>query len=307
MPCFNEALNLQEFYSQALTQINKIKLENQNLNYEFIFIDDGSKDNTLSILKQLQKNDKQAKFISFSRNFGKESAILAGLKLAKGSSVILIDADLQHPIDFIYKMYQHKDKADIIYARRQTRKGDGDSFIRSAFSDLFYKISNLLSSVKLDSGVSDFRLMSRKVVDSILELNEYHRFSKGIFAWVGFSSYCLEYRVNPRIAGSSSWSFKKLFSYGILGIISFSTMPLRVAFILGFIASTISLIYGGIIIIDTLYFGASVKGFASLMCAVIFFSGVTLLILGIIGEYIAKIYEQVKNRPHYIIKETSED
>ena len=237
-----------------------------------------------------------------SRNFGKEAAILAGLKSSVGEATVLIDADLQDPVELIYQMYEkfYKNEADVIFARRKDRAGEGK--IRAFFSGMFYKISNFMSEVRIESGIRDFRLMSREVVDAILELGEYHRFSKAIFEWVGFRKICLEYNYVPRNLGTSGWSFWKLFKYAIEGLVSFSTAPLRIAFIVGFIFSFISAIYGFWIVFDTLVFGNDVKGYPSLICIIMFFGGVQLIILGILGEYIARIYEQVKNRPHFIVR-----
>ncbi len=269
---------------------------------EFIFINDGSTDNTWEILTQLDSQNNKIHCINFSRNFGKESAILAGLKEAKGDAIVLIDADLQDPVEMIFQMVKLycTQSIDIIYAKRINRKGE--SRIRAAFSETFYKISQFISEVKIQSGVRDFRLMSKEVVQAILSLNEYHRFSKAIFEWVGFKKACLEYEYIPREAGASGWNFWRLFSYAIEGLISFSTLPLRLTFICGIFFSFISFMYGGWIIFDALIFGNDVKGYPSLMCIIIFLGGIQLIALGIIGQYIARIYEQVKNRPHFIIK-----
>lgn len=222
---------------------------------------------------------------------------------SKGDAIVLIDADLQDPIELIFEMVQIycSNKTDIVCVKRTNRKGE--SQIRAAFSEVFYKIAQLISEVRIQSGIRDFRLMSKEVVEAILSLKEYHRFSKAIFEWVGFKKVCLEYEYIPREAGISGWSFWKLFKYGIEGLVSFSTLPLRLAFIFGFIFSMVSFAYGAWIIIDTLIFGSDVKGYPSLMCAIIFLGGIQLMGLGIIGEYIARIYEQTKNRPHFIIKE----
>lgn len=307
VPCYNESLNLDNFYLQILNQINIINEQNsKQINCEFIFINDGSTDNTLEILKALALKDNRIKILNFSRNFGKEAAILAGLQHSNAKATILIDADLQDPVELIPTMYKKfiTQSIDMVCVRRIDRKGE--SKIRAFFSDMFYKISRFMSEIYLQSGVRDFRLMSKEVVDAILQLGEYHRFSKAIFEWVGYSKIYLEYEYIPRNAGSSGWSFWKLFKYGIEGLISFSTMPLRLAFILGFGASFGAFIYMIILILDTLIYGNDVRGYPSLMCVVIFFSGVILIVLGIIGEYIARIYEQVKNRPNYILKDENE-
>ncbi|TLD83889.1 glycosyltransferase [Helicobacter sp. MIT 11-5569] len=304
VPCYNESLNLSKFYTCIHHQIYTIQTQiNPKICYELIFINDGSTDDTLQILNHLQQQDESIKIINFSRNFGKESAILAGLQNSKGDAIVLIDADLQDPIELIFEMVQIycSNKTDIVCVKRTNRKGE--SQIRAAFSEVFYKIAQLISEVRIQSGIRDFRLMSKEVVEAILSLKEYHRFSKAIFEWVGFKKVCLEYEYIPREAGISGWSFWKLFKYGIEGLVSFSTLPLRLAFIFGFIFSMVSFAYGAWIIIDTLIFGSDVKGYPSLMCAIIFLGGIQLMGLGIIGEYIARIYEQTKNRPHFIIKE----
>ncbi|TQR29530.1 glycosyltransferase [Campylobacter sp. MIT 99-7217] len=307
VPCYNESLNLNKFYQELLKELLRIKTQiKEDLSYELIFVNDGSKDGSLKILKGLKKQDLCIKIINFSRNFGKEAAILAGLKQSKAKACILIDADLQDPIELIYTMYESffYKKADIIYARRVNRDKEGK--IRAFFSKTFYLIYNLLSEVKLQSGVRDFRLMSKEVVQAILKLNEYHRFCKAIFEWVGFKKICLDYTYRPREAGESGWSFYKLLKYGFEGIISFSTFPLKISFVLGLLTSLLAFFYALYIFFDTLIFGNEVKGYASLICVILFFAGVQLIILGIIGEYIARIYEQVKNRPHFIIKEDNE-
>lgn len=247
------------------------------------------------------------KIIDFSRNFGKESAIYAGLQASKGDCVALIDADLQDPPTMLLEMYKkwQDNEADIIYARRISRAGE--SFIRAKLSEGFYVLSNLISSVHLESGVRDFRLMDRQVVNALLGMSEYHRFSKAMFEWVGFKKIGLEYEYIPRTQGNSGWSFWKLFKYAIEGFISFSTMPLRVAFVLGFVMSALSLGYGCYAVISTLIFHNAVAGWTSLVAWIAFLGGVQLIILGVIGEYIARIYEQVKSRPHYIARNMSED
>lgn len=312
VPCYNEEKNILKFYQEVLKEIEAIE-ENigSKLIYSFVFVNDGSKDNTLDVMQKLKERDDNVIILDFSRNFGKEAAILAGLKetkklmdsLGEGDGVvILIDADLQHPIFLISKMYQEflNEDCDIVYAKRINRVGE--SRLRAFLSNCFYKINQFLSDVDVPCGASDYRLMSGEVVRAILQMNEYHRFSKAIFEWVGYRKKALEYEYIAREEGVSSWSFWKLFKYAIEGFISFSTAPLRLAFIFGFFASLISLGYGAYILIDTLIYGNSVKGYPSLVCIITFFGGIHLIVLGIIGEYIARIYEQVKNRPHYFLK-----
>ncbi|RDU73490.1 glycosyltransferase [Helicobacter aurati] len=317
VPCYNEEVSLPQFL-QKITQtmdsmqpllsvhFNKESTEQKQL-YELIFINDGSKDKTLEILQTMQKqyNQHRIKIFSFSRNFGKEAGILAGLEQATGEGVILLDADLQDPPSLIPQMIQiwlnSQRTIKIIYAKRSNRRGENK--IRAVFSEFFYKISNYVSEVKIESGVRDFRLMDKEVVEALLRLKEYHRFSKAMFAWVGFQSKCLEYDYIPHFKESSSWSFWNLFKYAIEGIVSFSTMPLRIAFIVGFIMSIVSGGYGIYRFIWTILYGNLVPGYPSLICIITFIGGMQLILLGIIGEYIARIYEQVKYRPHYIFEQ----
>ncbi|CAM2823842.1 glycosyltransferase family 2 protein [Helicobacter burdigaliensis] len=305
VPVFNEAENLELFYKKVKEEICKINSQIIAIDYGFVFVNDGSKDNSLEVLENLKYKDEKIKIVDFSRNFGKEAAILAGLQEAykqRVDCVVLIDADMQDPIEFIYTMFEkyYKEGKEIVFARRIDREGEG--VIKRFLSESFYRLSNCISEVKIHSGVRDFRLMSREVVEAILELKEYHRFSKAIFEWVGFNKEILEYKYIPRNSGVSGWSFWKLFKYAIEGLISFSTLPLRLAFVVGFLASFLAFLYGIWIIFDTLYYGSDVKGYPSLMCVIVFFGGLHLIVLGVIGEYIARIYEQVKGRPHFIVR-----
>lgn len=281
------------------------------LPYEIIFVNDGSRDKTLQVLDDIvakessdEANSRKIHIHSFSRNFGKEAAILAGLGKAQGQGVVLIDADLQDPPRLIGDMVriwlESKRETKIIYARRTTRAGE--SKVRAFLSEMFYKVSNFISEVKIESGVRDFRLMDREVIASLLQMGEYHRFCKAMFAWVGYKRECLEYEYIPHIKESSSWSFWKLFKYAIEGIVSFSTMPLRIAFVLGFIISAFAAVFGVYRIIDTIIYGNAVAGYPSLIVIITFIGGIQLMILGVIGEYIARIYEQVKSRPHFILE-----
>ena len=307
IPCFNEALNLELFYTQVIKQVEILISQSFISSYEFVFVNDGSQDDTLKTLKKLQSTYKGIRTLDFSRNFGKESALLAGLRECRGEYVVLMDADLQDPEWLLPKMFEVMDKkgVDIVCVRRKDRAGD--SALRKVLSSLFYKIYGFVSEVKLQNGVRDFRLLKREVVDAILSLKEYHRFSKAIFEWVGFERAFLDYEYIPRAGGDSSFSLYKLFKYGLEGIISFSTMPLRLAFVIGFIVSLAAFIYGCVMIIQTLLYGNAVRGYPSLICVVMFLGGVQLIVLGIIGEYIARIYEQIKNRPHYILKKDKQD
>ncbi|MGX2982853.1 glycosyltransferase family 2 protein [Helicobacter sp. 23-1045] len=305
IPCFNEAQNVARFYKTIMGE----KWREMVSDYEMIFIDDGSTDGTIDEVKTLQKSDKNIRLIKFSRNFGKEGAILAGLKGAKNELITLMDCDLQDPPNLLSKMIEIYNanvtsngvgRVKMIVAKRANRSGDGK--IRAFFSEIFYKVNNALSSVKIVSGVRDFRLMEREVVQSILAMNEYHRFSKAIFEFVGFEKQYLEYEYVAREGGESKWSFLKLLRYGLGGIVSFSITPLRAITIIGIVIFALSGAWGSYILIKALIFGDPVKGYPSLMVLISFFGGLQIIMLGIIGEYIGRIYEQGKGRPHYIVE-----
>lgn len=299
VPCFNEAKNIAHFYSAMMSE----KWREMISDYEMIFVDDGSTDSTIDEILRLKKIDKNVRLIKFSRNFGKESAMLAGLKASQKSLITLMDCDLQDPPNLLVRMLEiHKannGNIKMIVAKRANRNGDGK--IRAFFSEIFYKVNNALSPVKIISGVRDFRLMEREVVEAILSMNEYHRFSKAIFEFVGFEKQYLEYEYVARESGESKWSFIKLLRYGLGGIISFSITPLRAITIIGFVIFALSTLWGSYILIKALIFGDPVKGYPSLMVLISFLGGLQIIMLGIIGEYIGRIYEQGKARPHYII------
>ena len=279
--------------------------ELSKLSFELIFIDDGSDDKTLKLIKKLSKEHEQIKFISFSRNFGKEAAIYAGLKNSSGDFIILMDADLQDPPSLLPQMYSFikSGEYDCVATRRTSRKGE--PIIRSFFTRAFYKIINMISETKIIDGARDFRLMTRQMVNSILKLSEYNRFSKGIFSWVGFETKWLEYENIERHDGETNWSFWKLLIYAIEGITSFSTTPLYISTIIGIIFSILAVISMIIIIIRTLLFGDAVVGWASTMSVILFLGGIQLFSIGILGQYISKTYLETKNRPIYICKETN--
>ena len=294
VPCYNEEEMLQIFYKEVSDNLKNIK-------WNVIFVNDGSNDNTLEVIKELENSYDNVKYISFSRNFGKESAIYAGLDYSTEDYVVLMDADLQDPPSLIPKMMEYIKEYDIVGTRRVTRKGE--PFIRSFFARLFYKIANKITKIELVDGARDFRLMKREVVNAILDLKEYNRFSKGIFQWVGFETKWLEYENIERQKGESSWSFWELFKYSIEGIVSFTTAPLHIATITGIFFSIIAFLAIIVIVIKTLLFGEHVEGWPSTVSIILFLSGIQLLAAGIIGEYLAKIYLESKNRPIYIIKE----
>lgn len=301
VPVYNEedSLNL---FNERLTRV----LKSIDMSYEIIYVDDGSYDNSLKIIKNFA-NDKRVKYISFSRNFGKESAMLAGLKFSKGDLVCVMDSDLQHPPELIPQMLSEiDDNTDVVATIRMNRNSTSKFYNFGAKK--FYKIMNRTGKgVKLTPGVQDFRIMKRQVVDSILSLNEKRRFSKGIFNWVGYNTKYIEVKDYKRLRGTTKWKFMDSFRYGIDGIISFSTAPLDLAIFLGTILSGIGFFYALYIVIKTLVLGKDVPGFATIVCLLLIIGGVNLIFLGIIGSYIGRIYEEVKNRPSYIIKEKSED
>ena len=301
-PCYNEEAMLPLYY-EAMQKIVFSQLTGYD--FELILINDGSKDRTLSILRELAKADERVKYISFSRNFGKEAAMYAGLKNAKGSFVCVMDCDLQDPPEMIGRMLEklHAGDCDCVATRRVTRKGEPK--IRSAFARAFYRIINKISDTEFVDGARDFRMMRRCVVDAVLELPEYHRFSKGIFMWVGFDTVWLEYENIERAAGETKWSFWKLTKYAIEGIVSFSTAPLQMATAVGSIISAMALIYMVIRVVIAMIWGNPVAGYPSLLAIMLFLGGFVLLALGIIGEYVARTYMQVKHRPIYIQKESN--
>lgn len=305
VPCYNEELAIPFFYEE----ITKTAKSLEKYNFEFIFVNDGSKDKTIDIVKSYAKDDKRVKYINFSRNFGKEAAMFAGLELSSGDYVAIMDADLQDPPSLLSKMLEiledTKNDYDTVGTRRVTRKGEPP--IRSFFARMFYKIINKMSKVEMVDGARDYRLMKREVVNSILELKEYNRYSKGLFEFVGYNTKWLEFENVKRVAGETKWSFWKLFLYAIEGIIAFTTAPLAIASIAGLIFCLISFIMIIVIIIKTLALGDPTTGWPSLVCIIFFVSGVQLFCLGIIGEYLSKTYLETKKRPIYIIKETNID
>lgn len=301
VPCYCEEQTLPIFYNEICKIMDKIEDEI----FEIILVDDGSKDKTLFIMKQIAQQDNRVKYISFSRNFGKEAAIYAGLKIAKGDLVGLMDVDLQDPPELLIQMYEiiSEQDMDCVATRRVDRKGEPP--IRSFFARCFYKLINKISNAEIVDGARDFRLMKRQVVDAILEMGEYNRFSKGIFGWIGFKTRWLEYENRERVAGETKWSFWKLFMYSIEGIVAFSTVPLAIATVLGVCFCILALIMILVIIAKTLVFGDPVAGWPSLMCMILFVGGIQTFCIGILGEYLARTYLESKKRPIFIIKESN--
>lgn len=301
IPCYNESESLGLFYNEICRVATLMEL----VEFEFLFVNDGSSDNTLSIIKSLAKNDSRIKYISFSRNFGKESAIYAGLENASGELVAIMDADLQDPPSLLPKMYDAiiNEGYDSVATRRATRTGEPP--IRSFFAHKFYSLMNSISKTEIIDGARDYRLMTRQFVDAILSMGEYNRFSKGLFGWVGFKTKWIEFENVERIAGETKWSFWKLFLYSIEGIEAFSTAPLSIASLVGTLMSGVGFLSILFIIIRQLIFGNSVGGWPSLACIIIFIGGIQLLCIGILGSYISRMYLEVKKRPIYLCKESN--
>lgn len=303
VPCYNEEESLSYFYKE----ITKVASSMNELEFEFLFINDGSRDKTLDELRKLAKEDERVRYISFSRNFGKESAMYAGLENATGDYIAIMDADLQDPPSMLPEMYKgiKEENYDSVGTRRVTRKGEPP--IRSFFARCFYKLINKISSADIVDGARDFRLMNKKYVQAVLDMREYNRFSKGIFGWVGFNTKWLEYENVERIAGETKWSFWKLVKYALDGIIAFSTTPLLISTFIGLIFCLVSFIMIIFIIVKTLMYGDPVSGWPSLACMIFFVGGIQLFVTGILGQYLAKTYLETKNRPIYIVKETEKD
>lgn len=299
VPCYNEAENVKAFQDAAIHAFSDC-----NYDYEIIFVDDGSKDATLHNLRKMYKAQEcPIKVISFSRNFGKEAGIYAGIKASSGDYVCLIDADLQQRPEIardMVKILDEQPQYDVV-AAYQDRRGEGK--VLSFFKKCFYKIINKLSNVNLKSDASDFRTFRRSVADSIIELGEYHRFSKGIFAWVGYETCFIPYVACERTAGVSKWNFWKLANYAAEGIVGYSTKPLRMATFLGGMTAFAAFVYLIIVIIQKLVAGINIPGYATIIVLILFLGSMQLLCIGIIGEYVGKIFEQSKNRPVYITKE----
>ena len=303
IPCYNEEQALPFLYEE----LNKVADIMKEQTFEFIFVNDGSRDKTIEVIKFFHKKDKRVRYVSFSRNFGKEAAILAGLKASTGDYVAMIDADLQDPPALLAEMYDSikNEGYDCVATRRDDRKGE--PVIRSFFARKFYQMMNKISDTKLVDGARDFRLMTRQMVDAIIELPEYNRFSKGIFQWVGFNTKWISYENVERVAGETKWSFWGLFFYSLEGIIAFSTRPLAIASFFGMLFCLISFIMICFIIAKTLIWDDPVAGYPSTICIIFFIGGIQLFCLGILGQYLSKTYLEAKRRPVCIVKETEED
>ena len=300
VPCYNEEESLPLFYKRIVEVAGKLP----EADFEFLFVNDGSKDGTLSLLRRFAEQDTRVRYLSFSRNFGKEAGMLAGLEHAKGDYVAILDADLQDPPEFFIDMYHilEEGEYDCVNLYREDRKGEGR--IRSFFSDMFYRVYRRLTKIDLRSGARDFRLMTRQVVDCILSMKEYNRFTKGIFSWVGFNTKWIGYKNVERAAGETKFSFRSLLRYSINGITSFSTYPLTIASGMGVLCCMAAVLLAFYFLIKTLLFGDPVAGFPTLICLILLIGGIQLLCIGILGSYVAKTYMETKHRPQYFIKET---
>ncbi len=306
VPCYNEAAALPLFLD-ALREISAELYDEFSCKVELLFVDDGSRDATLSVLREAARTDSHVRYLSFSRNFGKEAAMYAGLQHAHGDYIVVMDADLQHPPSMLREMVSvlRTGEYDCAAARRVSRTGEPP--LRSFFSRRFYRLINRISDTEIVEGACDFRMMSRRMVDAILSLREYNRFSKGIFSWVGFRTKWLPFENRERVAGETKWSFWGLLVYAIQGIVGFSTAPLIFVALLGVLLCVGALLMVVYVIVKTLLFGDPVGGWPSMACMVMFLGGVQLFCMGILGEYLAKTYLEVKRRPIYVLSETDED
>ena len=306
VPCYNEEAAL-PYFLQEIRKVADNMSTTFQLDFEILFINDGSRDKTLQILRQAAQEDKRIRYISFARNFVKEAAMYAGFQNCTGDYAAVMDADMQDPPSLLPEMYQalQSGEYDSVATRRVTRKGEPP--IRSFFARCFYKLINRISDADIVDGARDFRLMTRQMVDAILSMTEYNRFSKGIFGWVGFRTKWLPYENVERVAGETKWSFWKLFLYSLEGITAFSTAPLAIASIAGILLCIVALLFVCVVLVKTLAFGDAVGGWPSMMCVILFLGGVQLFCMGILGQYLAKTYLETKKRPIYIVQETNED
>lgn len=296
VPVFNEEQALDLFLDTV-----EDKLGGEDFNFEYLFVDDGSSDDTLNMLTERSKKNSKIKVIALSRNFGKEAAMTAGIDEASGDALVPIDADLQDPPELIIDFVKHwREGYDVVYGKRSSRKAEG--FVKRVSSGLFYKIFNIFSHTEIPEDVGDFRLIDRRVIEVIKHLPEKNRFMKGLFAWVGFKSKAIDYERPDRSAGVSKWNYWRLWNFALDGIVGFSTSPLRVWSYFGFIISIIAFIYGGIIVFKALFMGVDTPGYASTMAVILFLGGIQLISIGIIGEYLGRLVTEVKGRPVYVIE-----
>lgn len=296
VPAYNEEEVLTEFHKRI-----SAVLESMAIDAEIVYVNDGSTDNTLVIMQQIRRSDPKVAIIDLSRNFGKEIALTAGLDHASGDAVVVIDADLQHPPELIQELVKHwKEGYDVVYVKRMSR--DEESIIKKVTTYFFYRLIQMVSHVKIPEDVGDYRLLSRRAVDSLKQLREQHRFMKGLFVWIGYPQKAVPYHPDPRYAGKTKWSYWNLWNFALEGITSFSTIPLKIATYLGLLTAVAAFIYGVIIVYQTLVYGNPVAGYPSLMVVILFLGGVQLITIGIIGEYLGRMFNETKQRPLYFLK-----
>lgn len=307
VPCYNEQEVLPLFYDKITEVMAGMKSEHPELDYEVVFINDGSKDKTLEGLRKYARMDERIRYISFSRNFGKEAGMFAGLEASKGDYIVVMDADLQHPPELLPEMYRYVSSGEYDCAATRRVDRDGESKVRSWFARKFYQIMNKISQTEIVDGAQDYRFMTRQMVDAILSMREYNRFSKGIFSWVGFRTKYIEIKNVERAAGITAWSFWGLFKYSLEGIVAFSTAPLAIASLLGIISCVIAVIMAIVTVIQKLAFGNPTSGYPTIVCLILLFGGLQLFTTGILGQYLAKTYMECKNRPIYLVQETEKD
>ena len=298
VPCYNEEKVIGLTYNELSASLRDITDD-----YEIIFVDDGSRDGTLAMLKAFADGDLHVKYISFSRNFGKESAMLAGLRYASGDYTAIMDADLQHPPELLSEMLAYAQEGyDQVIAQRDRQ---GDKAIGTFLARTYYRMVDRLTDVELTDGIGDFRMLSRKALDALLSMNEYNRFSKGLFSWIGFKEKLIKYRNRSRAAGSSKWSFRSLIHYGVDGVLSFNNKPLRFCIFIGAFAIILSLLYLIFLFVSIVFRGIDLPGYFTTIFTICLFGGVQLISIGIVGEYVGRIYYEVKRRPHYLVDETN--
>jgi glycosyltransferase involved in cell wall biosynthesis len=298
IPAYNEEASLESLYQR----LGKLANNNRGYDFEFLFINDGSRDKTLNIIKEYSKTDDRVSYVNLSRNFGKEIAMIAGFDHVTGDATVIIDADLQDPPELIPRMVKHwEDGYDDVYAKRVSR--EGETWFKKISSQWFYKILQKSTNIPIQIDTGDFRLLDRRCVEAIKQIRESQRYTKGMFSWIGYSKKEITYHRDPRVAGETKWNYLKLFNLAVDGITSFTTAPLRISSFMGFLVSLIAFIFIIIIVIKTTIFGDSVAGYPSLMAVILFLGGIQLLSLGIIGEYIGRIFNETKGRPLYFIEE----
>lgn len=301
IPAYNE----EEVLGPLFQRLGKLASENKKYDFEFLFVDDGSRDKTLSIIKDYAEQDDRVAYVSFSRNFGKEIAMSAGFDHVTGDAMVIIDADLQDPPELIPEMIKHwEDGYEDVYAKRESR--DGETWLKKFTSTLYYRILQKTTRIPIQIDTGDFRLLDKKCVEALKQIRESQRYTKGMFSWIGFKKKEITYKRDPRLAGQTKWNYPKLINFAIDGITSFTTAPLRLSTILGFIISAFAFLFVIIVIVKTLLFGDSVAGYPSMMAVILFLGGVQLLSLGIIGEYLGRIFNETKNRPLYLVEEYHE-